>query len=166
MLRVFEKQVSAERNLVADRPAQQVHQRHVQRMRLQIEERHFERRVSVAHRFARMGTGGQFRAGKARRFVRRHSRLNDGAQLIEVERVKADQLALQLLLDRQRRSVAVTLTQTDVAIVAFDLDDRTQRKGFVNAAGVEQWRITEGDGGDGDSFDFQEAAPVGSDFRA
>jgi hypothetical protein len=86
--------------------------------------------------------------------------------LIEVERVEADQLTLQLLLNRQRRSIAVTFTQADVAVVAFDLDDRTQREGFVNAAGVEQWRITESNGGHGDAFDFQEAAPVGSDFRA
>ena len=81
------------------------------------------------------------------------------AQLVEVERVEADQLRLQLLLDRQRRGIAVAFAEADVAVVALDLDDRAQRKGFVDTAGVEQRRITEGDGGDGDAFDFQEAAP-------
>ena len=88
------------------------------------------------------------------------------AQLIEVERVEADQLGLQLLLDQQRRGIAVAFTQADVAVVAFDLDDRAQRERLVNPAGVEQRRITEGDGGDGDSGDFQEAAPFGPGLKA
>ena len=113
-----------------------------------------------------MGARCQFRAGNARRFVRRHGSLDDAPQLIEVERIETDQLRLKLLLDQQRWRIAVTFTETDVAIVALDLDDRAQRERLVNPAGIEQRRITERDGGDGDSFDFQEAAPFGPELKA
>ncbi len=113
-----------------------------------------------------MGTGRQFRAGHASRFIGCHSGLHNGAQVIEVERIETGQLLLQLLLDGQRRGIAVALAQANVAIVALDFDDRTQGIGLVNSAGIEQRRVPEGDGGDSDTLDFQEAAPAGSVFKA
>ncbi len=109
VLGVLEKQVRAERNLVANRAAQQVHQRYVQVVGLQIQASHFERRIGIAHRLARVGTRRQFGTGNTGRFLRGDGRLDDGPQLIEVERIQADQLALQLLLDRQGRCIAIAL---------------------------------------------------------
>jgi len=166
MLGVFEEQVGTEGNLIAHRAAEQVHQRHLQVMRLQVKKRHFKGRIGVAHRFAGMGAGGQFRPRHAPRFIGRHCGLHNGPQLIEIERIETYELLLQLLLDGQCRSIAVALAQANVAIVALDFDDRTQGIGLVNSAGIEQRRVPEGDGGDSDTLDFQEAAPAGSVFKA
>ncbi len=68
--------------------------------------------------------GASSAPGDAGRFLRGDGRLDDGPQLVEVERIQADQLALQLLLDRQGRGIAVTLPEADVTVVALDLDDR------------------------------------------
>ncbi|EPM79019.1 hypothetical protein A249_33161, partial [Pseudomonas syringae pv. actinidiae ICMP 18804] len=55
--------------------------------------------------------------GQAGGFVCRNGGLNDAAQLIEVERVDADQLVLYLLLNRQCWRVAVTFTEADITVV-------------------------------------------------
>ena len=96
----------------------------------------------------------------------RHRGLNDSAQPVQIEGIKADQLLLHLLLDRQRRGVAVAFTQADIAGVALDLNDRAQREGFVDTAGVEQRRVAKRDRGDGNADDFQETAPRGFERQA
>lgn len=87
----------------------------------------------------------------------RNRRLNDAAQLIEVERVEPDQLVLHLLLNGQRRGVAIAFAEADVTVVAFHFDDRAQCERFMDATGVEQRRIAKGDRGYGHAYDFQRA---------
>nr|GFA81226.1 hypothetical protein [Tanacetum cinerariifolium] len=152
---VFEKQVSAERHTITNSPAQQVNQGQVHRACLHVEKRHLKGRVGVTHGFAGVGAGRQLGTGNARGLVCRDGGFDHRAQLVEVERVHADELALQLLLDRKRRRIAVAFAQADVAVVGFDLNDRAQRKGLMDAAGVEQGRITKGDRCDSDAYDFQ-----------
>ncbi|KPW92607.1 hypothetical protein ALO79_200116 [Pseudomonas syringae pv. castaneae] len=165
VLGILEEQVCAERYLLANRPTQKIHQRHVQVVGLQVQAGHFECRVGIAHCLARMGTRCQFSACDAGGPLSGDGGLDDGPQLVEVERVQANQLVLHLLLDRQSRRIAVALAQTDVAVVTLDLNDRAQRKRLMNAAGVEQWRIAKGNGGDGDAFDLHIAAPDRPGFR-
>ncbi|MNS37174.1 hypothetical protein D3C72_693810 [compost metagenome] len=79
MLRILEEQVSAERHFIANGTAEQIHQRHIQVMRLQIEEGYFERRISIAHRFAGMRTGREFGTGNSGGFVGGNGGLHDRA---------------------------------------------------------------------------------------
>ncbi len=142
------EQVGAERQGRAHGAAEQLVQRALKQLCLQVEQGDFEGRHGGG---ARLVALRRKRSRRVRIAVDRC--IHDAGQGVGVEHVHARQLRRNALQVGECLQVAVTLTQPDAAIGGFDLDDAAQRPGFVHAGDVEQRRVAKRDRGDAHSGD-------------
>ena len=152
---VLEEQVGAVGHRVAHLAAEQVDDRCADELALQVEHRDLERADHLGGVLRTVRAGREFEldrpgGGPDRRT---HALLHR----VEREGREPEHEIARLLEHREHRRVAVGLGDADALVVRLQLDDRAQRPGFVDAGGVQQRAVAEGDRRDAHGDDAQVA---------
>jgi hypothetical protein len=155
---VFEEQVGRIRHTLAHHAAEQVDHRPLDGLAHQVEAGDFDRAPQVvdARRLPRPHVLQRARAAVAEAIDQR------ALQAIELEGVVADDDVARLLQLRQRCRRAGDFAEAADAVVAHQFDDRAQRPRRMQAGGVEQRRVADGDRRDVHLDDLHRPNTLGS----
>ena len=162
MLGVFVEQIGRVGHAVSCGSAQQVDDGGLGHLTLQVQHGDLEGADHLGHGLGDMGARGQ-RDLLTQKFRGREPGRSDqggdtGLHFIEGPGREPDQGRCGLGQSIQHGLVAIALVDADQTGSSFDLDDGAQCPGLVNAGGVEQRRITEGNRRDADVADLVRSA--------
>ncbi|MDT4834975.1 hypothetical protein FQZ97_686290 [compost metagenome] len=153
---VLVEQVGAEGHALARSAAQQVHDRRVGELALQVHHRHFKGADHLGYGFGDVGARCQRNLDTEelrRGLPGRDQRGDTHFHVVECPGRETRERRCGLGHRFEHGQVAVALVDADQAGVGLDLDDRAQRPGLVDAGGVEQRWIAECDRRDTDVSD-------------